>query len=130
MKSKLKGWIGCIIAFIIGIIPAFFIVFNSIFSDDGLAFERFITFLLVIGAFGILGLLFGSIWNNIPWKIGMWLSLPTVIIVALYSIKETGRLPLHLFYLALTVASACLGTRLGSWIVVNRRIKKLISRRK
>ena len=57
-----------IFAFIVGLIPGFFIVFNSVFSDSNGSFnERLFTFLLVIVVYVILGLIFGFIENSKLW---------------------------------------------------------------
>lgn len=99
--------------FIISILPAFFIVFNSVFSDGGSFGERLFTFVLVICAYGILGFVLGYFVKGEPWKMGLWISLPAIIIVGLYSINEYTRLLLHLFYVALTIGSAVCGSYFG-----------------
>ena len=110
----MKSLITSIIGFIIGIVPGFFIVFNSVFSDsNGSIFERLFTFLLVIISYAILGLAFGFVGRKKPWEWSTSISLPAIIILALYSFQEPHLIGLNLFYLCLTFASVWLGSYLG-----------------
>jgi len=98
-------------AFIIGLIPAFFIVFNSVFSDsNGSLNERLFTFLLVIMAYAILGFIFSFIDKNGSWLLWVSLSAPAVIILLLYSFKESNLIGLNILYACLTLGSSWLGT--------------------
>ena len=59
-----------IYVFIVGLIPGFFIVFNSVFSDSsGSLNERLFTFLLVIVVYVILGFIVGFIPRSKSWKL-------------------------------------------------------------
>lgn len=98
-----------IIAFLVGVIPGFFIVFNFVFSDSsGSLNERLFTFLLVIVAYGILGLTLSFIEKSqwLPW---VSLSAPAVIILVLYSFKEINLIGLNILYACLTLGSSWLG---------------------
>jgi len=111
----MKKIIGYILALVIGLLPGFFIVFNSVFTDSsGSLWERVLTFILVIFSYGILGLIFGFIGRETSWKWGLWLSAPAVVILVLYSFKEPGTILLNLLYIVLTLASACLASSLGA----------------
>ncbi|MEL1135512.1 hypothetical protein AAC978_10030 [Desulfitobacterium sp. THU1] len=102
-----------LIAFLLGILPGFFIVFNSVFSDpSGNISERLVTYLLVIVSFGVLGFLLGRTREN-PWMMGTMLSLFSIIILVFYLFKEPGSLLLILSYLVLTFVSSYLGAKLG-----------------
>ena len=99
------------IAFIVGLLPGFFVVFNAIFSDSsGSLNERLITFLLVIVAYAILGFIFGYIEKNKSWLPWVSLSAPAVIILVLYSFKETNLIGLNFLYACLTIGSSWLGS--------------------
>ena len=99
-----------ILAFIVGLIPGFFIVFNSVFTDSsGDLIERLVTFLLVIVVYVILGFIFGLIEKSKSWLTWFSLSLPAVIILVLYSFKETNLLGLNILYASLTLGSSWLG---------------------
>ena len=103
-----------ILAFIVGIIPGFFIVFNSVFSDSsGSLYERLFTFLLVIVVYGILGYSFGYNEKSKSWLLWVSLSAPAVIILVLYSFSETTLIGLNTFYACLTLGSSWLGSFLS-----------------
>jgi len=85
----MKKTIIAISAFIIGLIPAFFIVFNSVFTDSNGSFnERAVTFLLVIVVYVILGFIFTFMEKSksrLPW---VTLSLPAVLILVCIPLKR------------------------------------------
>ena len=99
-----------ILAFMVGLIPGIFIVFNSVFSDSsGSLNERLFTFLLVIVVYVILGFIFGFIEKSKSRIAWVSLSLPAVIILVLYSFKESTLLGLNILYACLTVGSSWVG---------------------
>jgi len=99
-----------ILAFIVGLIPGFFIVFNSVFTDSsGELNERIFTFILVIVVYVILGFIFGLIEKGKSWVVWVSLSMPAVIILVLYSFKESTLLGLNILYACLTLGSSWLG---------------------
>jgi|GEM_PF-542062 len=99
-----------IYVFIVGLIPGFFIVFNSVFSDSsGSLNERLFTFLLVIVVYVILGFIVGFIPRSTSWQLWAILSAPAVMILGLYSFKETTLIGLNTLYACLTVGSCWLG---------------------
>lgn len=103
-----------LIAFLLGILPGFFIVFNSIFSDpSGKVLERLVTYLLVIVSFGVLGFLLGRTREN-PLMLGIMLSLFSLILLVFYLTKEPGTWLLILTYGVLTLGSAYLGAKWGA----------------
>ncbi|MGI1660059.1 MAG: DUF6954 family protein [Desulfitobacterium sp.] len=109
----MKKLLWYLIAFLLGILPGFFIVFNSVFSDpSGNISERLVTYLLVIVSFGVLGLLLGRTREN-PLIMGTMLSLFSIILLVFYLFKEPGSLLMILSYLVLTFASAYLGAKWG-----------------
>jgi len=108
-------------ALLIGIPPAFFLVFNAIFSDVFSALERLMTFLLIVVTYGILGAIFGFVWPQHSWRWGLWLSIAAILIAVLYSFRETGQLALHFLYIATTVSSACLAALGGRCLSAMRR---------
>ena len=116
--KKALNFIEYLLAVLVGMPPAFLLVFNAIFSDGVSITERFISFGLIITAYGILGLVFGFIWSKHSWRSGIGISIAAFLIVGWYSFRETQHLPLHISYLVVTAASACLaalaGTRLSA----------------
>jgi len=110
----MKGFLFYISTFLIGILPAFFIVLNSVYTDSsGKIGERLVTYLLVIAGYGIIGFILGRVMKRMPVVLGTVLSLPAIILLLLYLFKEPTLLGLILSYLVLTVAASWLGTILG-----------------
>jgi len=100
-----------IFVFIVGLIPGFFIVFNSVFSDSSSSLnERLFTFLLVMVVYVILGFIVGFIPRSTSWQLWVILSAPAVMILGLYSFKETTLIGLNILYACLTVGSCWLGS--------------------
>ena len=106
-----------------GIPPAFLLVFNAVFSDSVSIMERFLSFVFIVVAYGILGLVFGFIWPRCSWQWGIWLSIAAFLIVGWYSFRETAHIPLHFSYLAATATSACLAALVGARLSVRRKQK-------
>ena len=102
--------IGALLA-VIGLIPAFFLVFATIFSDAAGAADYIVPFLLIILVYGLLGLVAGYALRG--WTAGLWPSAGAVAIVALYSQKERAHLGLHLLVLLITLAAAVAGAYAG-----------------
>lgn len=102
-------------AFIVGILPGFFIVFNSVFTDsNGSIWERIVTFMLVIVVFSVLGFFFGRLSKEKSIMLGIMLSLPSMILLMLYLIKVPSLWGFILIYLVLTIGTSCFGSTLGA----------------
>jgi hypothetical protein len=111
----MKRFLGYVLAFVVGVLPAFFIVFNAVFPDsNGIIFERMVSFVITIVAYGLLGAIFGLIAAGPSWKWGIALSLPAVFLILFYTAREPGNAGLHLLYLVIAVGSACLGAYLAA----------------
>jgi hypothetical protein len=119
--QKAMAPFGYILAVIAGIPPAFFLVFNAIFSDGGSVPERIFSFFLVIMAYGILGLVFGLVRPRPSWRWGLWIGLPAFIIVVWYSYLEADRLLLHFLYLVAAFTPACLAGLAGARLSARRK---------
>ena len=106
-----------IVGFVIGVLPGFFIVFNSVFSDSsGSLYERIFTFMLVIVVYAILGFVFSFIEKRKSRLMGVSLSLPAVIFLILYSFSETTLIGLNILYACLTVGSCWLGSYVREYL--------------
>lgn len=116
MKVNIKYFFGVILAILIGTLPAFFVVFVSIFSDGGGIGERIFTFFYDAVVYGVLGFVFGVIGPRFSWKWGIWLSLTAFILVIWYTFRESERAVLHMVYLAITLVAASLGGYLGALV--------------
>ncbi|MCX7921504.1 MAG: hypothetical protein N3B21_05740 [Clostridia bacterium] len=116
----MKRAIGYVLAVVIGILPAFFLVFNSVFTDSTSITERLFTFALVMAVYGILGVIFGLAGVNTSWRWGIYLSSSAILILVLYSFKEPGIIPLSLLYAIMAIVSSCTAAYLGSRIALRR----------
>ena len=123
-QRKFPLRIGYLLAVLAGIPPAFFLVFNALFSDGGSAPERLLSFSLVIVTYGALGLVFSFFRPKPSWQWGIWLSIPAFIIVGWYSFRETGNLSLHLLYLVAATTPACSAAFIGKRLSAKRRQKE------
>lgn len=104
-----------ILAIIIGLIPGFFIVFNSVFSDSNGSKGEWVTIvILIVASYGIPGLIFGYLSPKYSWRWGIWINIPAIVILTLYSFKEPNIILLSLFDLILTLLSACGASFLGA----------------
>lgn len=121
LTSAVGRVLGYAFATFIGVFPAFFLVFKAIFSDVFSVFEHLMMFILVILAYGVLGLLFSFILPGPPWRWAIWLSLMAVLIVVWYSTYEVGQIPLNILYAVVTVVSAYVGTILGTQLSAKRK---------
>lgn len=117
MKRILSG----ILAFLVGVLPAFLVVFNSVFLDsNGSLWERILTYLLVIFSYGFLGFIFGYTVPKMYFYFGILLSIPAFIILALYFFMEGNLILLSLSYMLLSLLSSCFGAYLGRTLRQNR----------
>lgn len=117
----MKRIIVYVLAFLVGLFPGFFLVFNSIFSDpSGKASERVITFVLIAVVYGILGFVFGYLKPSASWRLGLVLTLPAIIFVLIYSFREVSTIALGTGYIILTLVFACYSARIASRIAQNR----------
>jgi hypothetical protein len=117
-ENRQTGFVPVVLAIVIGIFPAFFLVFNAIFSDSGDISEHFVILALVFVVYGVLGAAFGLAWPRLSYSWGAWLGIPALVLVAWYSIKESGlgpeRLLLHAAYLVVAIGAGCLGGYAGA----------------
>lgn len=98
-------------ALIVGVIPGFFIVFNSVFSDsNGSVVERLFTFLLVFVAYASLSFIFGLFDKRKSWMTWVSLSASAIVILALYSFKEITQIGLNSLYALLVIGASWLGS--------------------
>jgi hypothetical protein len=112
--NPLKKFAGIVLAFIIGLIPAFFVNLNSVFSDwSGSLNEYLSIFILIIAIYFLLGLAFGFWGKNTPFVWGLSLSFPTIILLLLYSFSETNTLGQSIINICLTFVSAWVGAKVG-----------------
>ncbi|HWI53173.1 MAG TPA: hypothetical protein VNT01_13615 [Symbiobacteriaceae bacterium] len=105
--NKVLGHIGAAVA---GVLPAFFLVFQSVFTDSSSAGERTVALGLIALVYGLLGALFGYFTRS--WQSGLWLGVPAVMLVGLYSVREPQQLLLHVATVAVALLAGWAGARL------------------
>jgi hypothetical protein len=121
-KMNVKQLPGYLLAFLVGLPPAFFIVFNAVFSDSsGAVGERLVTYLLTVGAYGLLGLLFGFLAPAASWRWGVALAAAAVLWMIVYSFREPGIVLLNLSYAIVSLLSASLAAKGGALLARARR---------
>ncbi len=109
-------------ALLAGILCGFFIVFNLVFSDKGDAYgEIAAVFLLIVAVYGFCGAALGFFLPGYGWINGLLLSLPAIVLVGLYSFRESGQVVFNMSVLLLTIASTWLGIRMGEWLSQQHR---------
>lgn len=108
-KNK-KKLISIIVTLVIGIVLGFFGVMVSVFSDGG-TYERIITILIILIIYGVLSLIIGFIRPVKPWGHMLALSLPGVVMLIFYTIKEFNIL--YIVYIVLIILFTFFGTKSG-----------------
>ena len=112
---------GSVLAFLTGLLPGFFLVFNFMFSDVISLYERGISFLIVIVVYLVLGAAFGLAGRDNGRKWSIWLSLPAVIFALAYSVNEAGTIVINLLYAAAAMGAAVIGASLGAKLAKKRK---------
>ncbi|HBC32632.1 MAG TPA: hypothetical protein DC024_15465 [Clostridiales bacterium] len=108
-KNK-KKLISIIVTLVIGIVLGFFGVMVSVFSDGG-TYERILTILIILIIYGVLSLIIGFIRPVKPWGHMLALSLPGVVMLIFYTIKEFNIL--YIVYIVLIILFTFFGTKSG-----------------
>ena len=113
----MRQTLGYALAIVAGLLAGFFIVFNSVFSDVSGTDERVFSFALILVVYAVLGLIVGYLAAS--WLVGIVLAAPAVLLVAWYAVlREPDNLALHLLYIAVTLAAACLAAYAGGRVAV------------
>jgi hypothetical protein len=117
-----RGAVALVIAVLLGLPLAFFFAFNAVFSDGPLG-QRLAAFGLTAGAFfvaaGFLAFFAGA---RRAW-LATCLAAPAIVILALYTLRETQNWALHL----LDAACVAGGSAAGVWVGRRLRRKKTMS---
>jgi len=110
-----------ILAFLTGLLPGFFLVFNFMFSDVITLYDRSLSLLVVALAYLVLGAAFGLTDIGSGRMFGLCLCLPAIILALLYSFKETGTVFVNLLYVAAATGAAIAGAVLGTKLSRKRK---------
>ncbi len=116
----MRKFVWSVAELLIGILPGFFLVFNFMFTDVTSVYERVFSFLLVAVTYLVLGTAFGLAAYAAVMP-GIWLSLPALFFVLVYSFKETDSAVINILYAATALVFSLLGSRLGTRLSKNRR---------
>jgi hypothetical protein len=113
MNKDKKKFISIIITLIIGIGLGFFGVMVSVFSY-GSTYERLITILIIMIVYGVLSLIIGFIRPLKPWGHMLALSLPGMVMLIFYTVKEFNIL--YVVYIVLILLVTFFGVKSGKSI--------------
>jgi hypothetical protein len=91
----------------------FFGVMVSVFSD-GSTYERLITILIILIVYGVLSLIIGFIRPLKPWGHMLALSLPGMVMLIFYTVKEFNIL--YVVYIVLILLVTFFGVKSGKSI--------------
>lgn len=108
-RATIKRWNAALT--LVGVLPAFFLVFNAVFSDAGSAGEIALVVGLIVVTYGVLGAAAGYVTGM--WQSGLWLIAPALAIMIPYTFREPGRLLLHAIVINAAVCPALLGAYAG-----------------
>lgn len=114
MRISIRLWLGTFACAVVSLLAAFFVVFNSVFSDVFGAAERFGTFVYVGVAYFACGFVAGLAG---PARVRRWvwiLSVPAVAILLLYTFSEPQNAMLHLGFALAAPFAAYAGARAGA----------------
>jgi hypothetical protein len=120
MDNGKKKSVSIIVTIIIGIGLGFFGVMVSVFSDGAL-YERLTTTLVILIIYGILSLVIGFIRPLKPWGHMLALSIPGVLMLIFYTIKEFNAL--YIIYIILIFLIAFFGVRSGKSLKRKKEIR-------
>jgi uncharacterized membrane protein HdeD (DUF308 family) len=110
MNKEKKKPIGIIVTIIIGIVMGIFGVMVSVFSD-GTTYERIITILIILIIYGVISLISGFIKPVKSWIYTLSLSLPGVLMLIFYCVKEFNIL--YVVYIILILLITFFGAKSG-----------------
>lgn len=95
-----------------GVLPAFFLVFATLFSDGGSTGEYAAALGLIALAYAALGAAAGYVAGR--WQAGFSVAAAAVLLVIWYTTRESGQLLLHALVLLTTLTAACGGAAGGA----------------
>lgn len=112
--NQLQNLLGFVVGFLVGMVPAFLINFNSVFSDkNGSLNELLFTFVLIVVSYGVIGLAFGFLGKKSPLAWGRTISSPAFVILVLYAFGEPKSIAQSFVNICLTFASVWIGSSIG-----------------
>lgn len=107
----MRTFIAFMLAIILGSIIGFYGVIVSVFADGPLN-ERIITIGIVLLFYIMVSFIFGYIFPELGWKLGIIFGFPGALFLAFCTVHETSSL--YFLYILLIILVACLFTGAGS----------------
>ncbi len=121
MRDMLLRVLRSLLLCAVGLVPAFFLVFATLFSDSGgvgdLALAYGLTFLVYLLVAFVVGLL----WPKERLSSAVWLLLPAVIIALLYVTQEPQIILVGIVELAAALVGTLVGVVLGASLRLSGR---------
>ncbi len=99
---------------VVGIVPAFFLVFNTLFSDSGGLGDLVMALGLTFLGYLLVAVVVGLLWPRERFSNAVWLLLPAVIIALLYATQEPQIIPFGLAELAAALVGTLVGAVVGA----------------
>ena len=121
MPPKLRLWIGTIFLVLISLLAAFFIVFNSVFSDVLNIGDRMMTYGITAGVYFVLGLIAAAMGPTRPWRWIWILTVPAVTILVVYTYSEPQNILIHASFAALVPLASWAGASAGVKLRTKRK---------
>lgn len=118
MRPNQRTLVSGVIAFLVGLAPAFFVVFNMVFTDVFGLVERLWSFAYVLIIYALLGALLGYLLRAPVAVVAATFVAPAFLFLAWYTTHEPGQALLHLGMLVVAFA----GAYGGAWLA--RRFRK------
>jgi hypothetical protein len=106
---------------VVGLVPAFFLVLVTLFSDNGGVGDLAIAYGLTFLAYSLLALVVGLLWPQERLSSAVWLLLPAVIIALWYVTREPQSMPVGIEVLAAALVGTLLGAVAGASLRLRNR---------
>jgi len=110
---------GAVLAFVLGLPLAFFLVFTGVFTDVSSLADRLLSLSLTGVAYAAAGAVAGYCGRR-P-SLALWLAAPAVIILVWYTTHEPQGIVLHMLYGVIPVLMSVAGRGLGATLSMRRQ---------
>jgi hypothetical protein len=116
MKTVVKTILGWILAVTFGILWGLFGALNIAFSGSGRGAQLIQGVLVVIGIYGLIGFVFGTVGHRVGWRWPIAIIAPGAFQLGLFSIAERTTIPLNLVTIIGGFTASALAAHLGAAI--------------
>ena len=122
-----REWLPLALPVPVALAAAFFVAFNSVFSDAFGTSAYVGLMLYVTAAYGVLGMVLGAIWPARGWHWAFWLAWPAAVLLVAYSFVEPGRIGWHLVVIVLALVGGAIGGLAGSGFRLGRSSRERVA---